>query len=192
MWLVTGVDTTDIIFLLWWNNTTVSHAFRQCFEKCLGVGQTQARIGNRLAVHQRSVSNIMLAFHQIRFNHYAFDTSASTHNLVGNRRTHNELIRVLFLGVAMRHVDENVGGQLLRLQLVFGLLHVNRAVIWPICASAQNNVAVRVTGRFDGGDLPVLVAPEETLGVRRRLDGVNGDVDAPSGAVLETDGCRNA
>ena len=84
----------------------------------------------------------------------------------------------------MRHIDDDVGWKVLRLHLVRGLLHVHRAVVGSVGAPAQDDMTVWVPAGLDRGDLAVLVATEEALGLRSRLNRVMACLVLPPALFL--------
>src|SRR5688572_10110384 len=59
-------------------------------------------------------------------------------------------------------------------------------------AAAQNDTPVGIAGRRRDGRLTLLGHGQEMMRMRRRADGVYGNLDVAVGAVLEADGAREA
>ena len=88
----------------------------------------------------------------------------------------------------MAAVDHEPARGALLVQRGLGVPDAGRVVVRAALAAAENDEAVLVAGGADDGHEPGLGDGQEVVRVAHGADGVDGDVEAAVGAVLEADG----
>ena len=95
-------------------------------------------------------------------------------------------------GVVVRAVDEDGLGQAGLGEELLGLRDVRGRIVRAGGAAAEDDVAVGIAARDDGGGGAVEVDAEKRVRLRGGLDGVDRGGDGAVGAVLETERHREA
>jgi len=94
--------------------------------------------------------------------------------------------------IRVRAVDHDARRQPGLGQCPFRQFHAHSVVIGPAATAAQHEVTVGIAAGADDRGAAIGVDPEEAVGVRCRLDGIDRDLEPAVGAVLEADRRRQA
>jgi hypothetical protein len=141
---------------------------------------------------ERSLGNRLIALDEVRLDHHSDQRPVAETDLVDHVGHHQRLPFVLLVAVGVRAVDDDVGRQPGLVQGLLGDLHADRVVVRSPVAAAQDQVTITVAARAHDRRAPLAVDAEETVRSRRRDDGVDGNADVATGAVLEADRGRQA
>src|SRR2546427_9492621 len=150
-----------------------------------------AGVGDALAVAQRGwVAQLLAAVDEKALHHDAEDRSLAVRDLLGDVVRGERLTAIVLVAVAVARVDHEPRRQAGVHESRGGLLHAHRVVVGAAGAAAQDDVAIGVAARGHDRAEPLLGHAEELMRVRGGAYGVDGDLDAAVGPVLEADGHR--
>src|SRR5690554_4548604 len=128
----------------------------------------------------------------VAFHHQALDGLVAFQDLVGNVLHHQRLNSRVFAGVGVAAVHHDGLAQVGLLQSLFAQGHTHGVIVGLATATTKHHVAIVVALGADNGAFTLLVNTQEAVRVGDRLHGVNGNVQAAVGAVLEADSHRQA
>src|SRR5438093_7290856 len=152
-----------------------------------------AGVGDALAVAQRGwVGQLLAAVDEKALHHHAEDCGLAVGDLLGDVAPGDRLAAVVLVAVAVARVDHEPRRKPSVDERRGRLLHAHGVVVGTARAPAQDDVAIGVTARGDNRAEPLLGHAGELVGMPGGAHGVDGDLDAAVGAVLEADGHREA
>lgn len=125
---------------------------------------------------------------EVALDHGAHDAVVAGDDLVEDGADDLGLAVGLLRGIIVRAVDEDAFREVCLGEELFGLGDVDGRVVGAGVAAAEDDVAVGVAARDDGGRGAIEVDAEEGLGLGGGFDGVDGGGDGAIGAVFEAEG----
>src|SRR5690554_5013169 len=162
-----------------------------CF---LGGFPVDTGVGYRHAVLQvcQVFRNRLVAPVDVAFHHQALDRLVAFQDLVGNVLHYQRLDGRVFAGVGVAAVHHDGLAQVGFLQRLLTQGNVHRIVVGLTTATAQYYVTVVVALGADDGAFTLLVDAQEAMRMGDRFHGVNSNIQAAVGAVLEADSHRKS
>ena len=152
-----------------------------------------ARVGDALSVAERGrVLQLLTPIDEEALHHHAEDRVLAVGDLLGEIVRGDGLTAKVLVTVAVarvHHESRSLSGVDERGR---GLLHADRVVVRPARPAAQDDVTVRVAARGDDRAEPLLGHAQELMRMRGGAHGVDRDLHAAVGAVLEADRHREA
>ena len=113
-------------------------------------------------------------------------------DLLGEVVRGERLATVVLVAVAVARVDHEPRREIGIHERRGRLLHADRVVVGAAGAAPQDDVAVRVPARGDDRAEALLGHAQKLVGMGAGAYGVDGDLDAAVGPVLEADGHRES
>src|SRR5579871_6300523 len=108
----------------------------------MGLRPRDAGVGNALPINERLPRyELLRAFHEIAFEHYAEDVAISRGDLPGNIAAHQALAPMVLVAVGVAAVDHDAGLQASGCQLHCCCCNALGGVVHELAATSQDDVA---------------------------------------------------
>ena len=120
-------------------------------------------------------------------DHHPEQAPVALGNLLTHFFTNLHLAVILLQTVGMTEIDHDVWRQARAFQRIRHMLHTHRVIVGPVVAAAQDDVTIGIAGGGKNGGMSSLGQRQEMMGSVCGMDGVDGDLHAPIGGILETD-----
>src|SRR5690606_30006233 len=163
--------------------THVANGFFGGFPVDTGVGDGYAVFQVSQVFWNRLTTPVDVAFH-----HQALDRLIAFQNLVCHILHYQRLNSRILAGVGVAAIDHNGFAQLGLVQCLFAQGNADGIVVWFAATTTKHHMAVVVALGANNGNFALLIDAQEAVGMRDRLHGVNRNVQAAVGAVVEANG----
>lgn len=152
-----------------------------------------AGVGDALAVGEGGeVVHLLGALDEVALDHDGGDGGLAGGDLGGDVGGDDGLAAVVLAAVRVAAIDHEIGIEAGGDEFLLGVAHGVGVVVGAGGAAAQDDVAGVVAGGLDDGGIAGLGDGQKMVGLAGGLDGVEGDLDIPPGAVFEPDGHAEA
>ena len=157
-------------------------------QESVGLRPVDAGVGDALSIDKRlAVYERLRSSNEIALNHDTHDAGFPIDDLFRHGTAYRALPAMIFAAVCMAAVNHDAGFYARPFHLLDSRSDGGGIVVGDLTSTAQDDVAVRVTGGKEDGGLSRFCGAQEGMRMACRQDGFNRNLHVAGGSVLEAD-----